>query len=218
MAVLHVVCIDDARNLWHTIRLIDGTWLPFGDVRDVVLRQNPGSFNPAAFDGVDCAGVINDLHVCLQSGNEVAHTIRRIDGSWFPFGDALSAARAPSGVVFSIAATGVNGQLNLCAAIRTGNGETESTVHSLFLAIRASTGSWRQFENFGGSFDDVACAEDGTQLHFCGSTFDPKGIRHRALEHALRPSGGGPFTPFADVRGSSWPRIQVHLIQVRSTS
>jgi len=200
MAVLHVVCIDAARNLWHTIRLINGNWLPFGDVRDVVLRENPGSFNPAAFDEVDCAGVVNDLHVCLRSGSEVVHTIRRIKGSWFPFGDVLSAARAPRGVIFSVAATEVNGQLNLCAAIRTGSGELESTRHSLFLTIRASTGSWRQFEDLGGSFDDIACAEDGSQLHFCGITFDSKGVRQRALEHALRPSGGGPFTPFRDMR------------------
>jgi hypothetical protein len=200
MAVLHVVCIDASRNLWHTIRLINGNWVPFGPVRDVVLAENPGSLNPGAFDKVDCAGVVNDLHLCLQSGNEVAHTIRRINGSWFPFGNLLSAARAPSGVIHSVAATQVNGQLNVCAAIKTGTGQIESTVHSLFLAIRSSTGSWRQFENFGGSFEDVACAEDGSQLHFCGTTYDSKGIRQNALEHALRPSGGGPFTPFRDVR------------------
>lgn len=200
MAVLHVVCIDDTRNLWHTIRRIDGTWLPFGDVRSVVLGENPGSLDPGGFDDVDCAGVVNDLHVCLRTGNDVVHTIRRIDGSWFPFGDVLLAGQAPRGAIFSVAAAQVNGQLHICAAIQRRGPVLVSAEHSLFHTIRGSTGSWRQFQNFGGSFDDIACAGVGGQLHFCGTTFDRQGIRLNALEHALRPSGGGPFTPFGDVR------------------
>src|SRR5688500_5661432 len=136
MAVLHVVSIDASRNLWHTIRRIDGTWLPFGDVRDVVLGENPGSLNPGTFDEVDCAGVGNDLHVCLRAGNQqVVHTIRRINGTWFPFGDVLSAARAPNGTIFSVAATEVNGLLDLCAAIQTHTGQLVSIDKALFLTI-----------------------------------------------------------------------------------
>jgi len=46
MAGLHLVCIDDNQRLWHTIRRLDGTWFPFGDVRPAALGQNPASLNP----------------------------------------------------------------------------------------------------------------------------------------------------------------------------
>lgn len=202
MAVLHVVCIDNAQNLWHTIRRNDGTWFPFGDVRGVVLGSNPGSLNPGPFDDLACAGVVNDLHVCLlTTTNQVIHTIRLINGSWSPFGDASSAAQAPNGNVFSVAAAQVNGQLQMGAAIQTRNPPLVSIDKSLFHTIRNATGAWRPFQNFGGSFDDIAFAEAGGQLHFCGITFDRQGIRQNVLEHALRPSGGT-FTPFGDVRGA----------------
>ena len=200
MAVLHIVLIDNNRNLWHTIRRLDGSWLPFGPVRAVVLGENPGSLNPDPFEDVDCTGVVNDLHICLRTTtNQIIHTIRRIDGSFFPFGDASSAAQAPNGTVVSVAAAQVNGQLNLCAAIQTRNPPLVSTNHTLFHSIRGALGPWRPFQPVGGSFDDIASAEAGGQLHFCGTTFDSQGIRQNVLEHALRPSGG-PFTPFRDVR------------------
>jgi hypothetical protein len=201
MAVLHVVCIDNTRNLWHTIRRLDGTWFPFGPVRNVVLGENPGSLNPGPFDDVACAGVVNDLHVCLlTTTNQVVHTIRSISGSWTPFGDVLSVAQAPGGNVFSIAAAQVNGQLQVAAAIQRISPPIISIDKEFWRTIRGATGAWRQFENVGGSFDDVACTEAGGQFHFCGTTFDSQGIRQNLLEHALRPSGGS-FTPFGDVRG-----------------
>lgn len=201
MAVLHVVCIDRTGRLTHTIRRIDGTWLPFGDVKGVVLGTNPGSFDPGSFTDVACAGVGNDLQVCgLTQGGGLVHTIRAIAGNWpFGFGDVLAAASAPQGTVLAIGAAGMGGQLRVAAAIRRRTGTIVSVDQELHEAARNPSGAWAAFANRGGSFSDVSFGQAGGQLHFCGTTFDHRGIRMNVLEHALKT--GSTWSPFGDVRG-----------------
>lgn len=198
--VLHLMCAGADGTLWHTVRQIDGSWLPFGDVRVAVLSENPGSLDPVSFEDVTCTNVGNDLHVAgtMQNGR-VVHTIRRISGTWFPFGDLLAAAQAPRGGVFSIAATDVNNQLRVCVALKSRTGQIDSADQSLYHTIRNSAGSWKPFENVGGSFADVACSSADGRLHFCGTTFDHQGIRMNVLEHAVQ-TAPSTFTPFGDVR------------------
>jgi hypothetical protein len=55
-------------------------------VVNVVAAQNPGSHQPAGVGSISCAMVNSELHViCVDSAGVAWHTIRRIDGSWFPF-------------------------------------------------------------------------------------------------------------------------------------
>jgi hypothetical protein len=200
MAVLHVLCVGASGMLTHTIRRIDGSWLPFGDVRSVVLGANPGSPDPVAFEDVACAGVGNDLQLCgLTRGGGVVHTIRALDGSWpFGFGDLLAAAAAPRGSVFSVGAAGLPDQFRACAAIKTTTGSIVSTDQALYETARNSAGSWSPFANRGGSFSDVSFAQAGGMLHFCGITFDHAGVASNMLNHALK--SGSTWTPFGDVR------------------
>ena len=203
MAVLHVLCVGADGMLTHTVRLLNGMWLPFGDVRSVVLGENPGSPDPVAFNDVACAGVGNDLQLCgLTRGGGVVHTIRALDGKWpFGFGDVLAVA-GPVGRqadVGSVGAAGVPNQLRACAAIRTTTGGGNvSPDYELFETIRNSVGSWHPFVNHGGSFSDVSLAMAGGLLHFCGITLEQGGGGAHMLNHALK--SGSTWTPFGDVK------------------
>jgi len=80
---LHLVGLGLGGRSWHTIRHVDGSWTPFGDIAQVV--------GPEAYFFAVALGAITDstnaweLHlVGLGVGGVLWHTIRKQDGSWTP--------------------------------------------------------------------------------------------------------------------------------------
>ena len=115
---LHVVVSDAyTGKLWHTIRLANGDWTPWGDVMLATMPATaevppdlvnqlppdfvsqfpfPDSLRPSirpltiAAAAVSCAGVGPDLHVIAVDyyTRFVWHTIRFANGNWTPWGPA----------------------------------------------------------------------------------------------------------------------------------
>jgi hypothetical protein len=77
---LHVVTCTRDGACWHTIRLNDGSWSPFVDVKDQC--GDPGLITDVTCDH-DGDGL--QLSVVTSDG-KLWHTIRRADGGWAPFG------------------------------------------------------------------------------------------------------------------------------------
>ena len=81
LGATHVVGVNAAGRLWHTIRYADGSWQPYGDVEGQTGEM--GDLTHAV-----AAAVGPDLHVCaINAAGRLWHTIRYADGSWQPFGD-----------------------------------------------------------------------------------------------------------------------------------
>jgi hypothetical protein len=90
---LHVCAIDiSGKNLWHTIRFVNGNWQPFwGDVQAQTSLVGPLVTLP--FGGVSCSTGPNDvLHVCCftaaqgqTTDGQIWYTSRRADGNWGDF-------------------------------------------------------------------------------------------------------------------------------------
>lgn len=195
---LHVCGISNL-SLWHTIRRAAGTWFQFGDVKRVVLAQNPGSPDPGIISGdVSCAKVGLELHVCVSNGNgQLWHTIRRADaiGSWFPFDDVGGDFGLPGRFV-RVGAAELNPLLHVCGVTDDGR---------LWHAARVRD-SWSRFENVKnmvladnpgspdpGNFSDVDCAGRAGELHVCAVTEDGN------LWHTIRRTNGTWF-PFGNVK------------------
>lgn len=73
---IHVVAVDKDGDIWHTVRLVDGTWLRWGSVKDQV------SFTGKAVN-VTCFDQTRRLVVRVfdAAGNETKIT-RHPDGTW----------------------------------------------------------------------------------------------------------------------------------------
>ena len=108
-----------ASNILNHALKSSSTWTPFGDVRSVVLAENPGSFDPGLFHYVSCAGIDGELHICALSSGRLVRTIRRTDGTFFPFRDVVTqvleenpGSPSPSGLG-SVSCVGVNRELHI---------------------------------------------------------------------------------------------------------
>lgn len=75
--------------LEHAVDVPGPNWTPFGDVRAEILREHPGSLDPGTFGSVACAAFADELHLCAIGGGRILHTIRKVDGTWFPFGPVI---------------------------------------------------------------------------------------------------------------------------------
>src|SRR2546425_1114758 len=126
-------------NLYHAVRTADGRWNGFNNVAGPARVPGP------SVTAVAAAAVGQDLQVLIKTNTDVLyHAIRlSADGAWKGFNDVSSAARVPSGVTFpSIAAAGVNGDLQVLVSTNTG---------TLYHALRSSAnGAWN-------GFNDVSC-------------------------------------------------------------
>jgi len=138
---LHVlIAMATGGGLYHAIRYSsNGAWNGFNNV------AGPATVPGPSVTAVAAAAVGQDLQVLIKTSTEVLYHGMRIsaDGSWKGFNDVSSAARVPSGVTFpSIAAAGVNGDLQILVNTNTG---------TLYHALRSSaTGAWN-------GFNDVSC-------------------------------------------------------------
>lgn len=178
---LHVVGHGRDANLYHTLRLADGTWQNAFALIEAEVEGGP----PAGdFNWVACAGVGDELHVVgVGIDGQLYHTIRHADGTWQPsFGPVASAVSGQPQGFGSLACSGTGGVLQLAVL---GDGQ-------LYHAIRNADGSWQPF--FGAiaslvqggpaTFGGVACAGTGEILQVVGLGTD--GL----LYHTLRRSDG----------------------------
>jgi hypothetical protein len=176
---LHVCAVDGVNgNLWHTIRLADGSW-PFP------WRQPPQGPNIRLTRPIACAtSQTGDLHVCIiDSERNVWHTIRLADGSWpFGWGNVNEVvAQTPDIRPVRNVACGVNsgGDLHVCVV--------NDVVGNLWHTIRLADGSWpfswgdvQSQTSLVGPFVnlpiwEVACATCKTtnELHIVVTDIDP---------------------------------------------
>jgi hypothetical protein len=99
-ADVHVCAVNAAGRLWHSIRLADGSWLPFADV-----EGQTGEMGDVQAVAVTAAGA--DVHVCaVNAAGRLWHSIRLADGSWLPFAD-VEGQTGEMGDVQAVAATSV---------------------------------------------------------------------------------------------------------------
>jgi hypothetical protein len=134
---LHFCAVNNAGQVWHAIRLwnfgapaIQAQWTALGDV-----AQQAG--NVGAHTRISCSlDQGGGLHVvtCTADGN-VRHTIRRADGSWFPFG-AVKGQAGDRGNVIDVACAADGFILHLVAITNDG---------SIWHTIRRADGSWFPF-------------------------------------------------------------------------
>jgi hypothetical protein len=89
-------------RLWHTIRRANGSWTQFDDVEARAGERGQ------IFPDVTSARVGGELHVCAITypDYKIWHTIRRVDGSWQPFGDVEGAA-GERGVFYDVSVDGL---------------------------------------------------------------------------------------------------------------
>jgi hypothetical protein len=84
---VHVLVVTTTGDLYHALRLSDGSWQQsFADVKA------DGAGDPGRLVGVDCArDPQGGLHVVATTAHGTLwHTRRRVDGSWAPFASAES--------------------------------------------------------------------------------------------------------------------------------
>jgi len=113
---LHVLALDSNNKLWHTIRLVNGSWTAFGDVQAQTEKHGP---NIGKIFYPECAtNPGGDLHVLAVDGNiDLWHTIRfAADGAWTAFGDVLAQTGPIGGIAGLSCATNQSGDLHVCAA------------------------------------------------------------------------------------------------------
>jgi hypothetical protein len=187
---LHVLASTTDGALWHTIRLADGSWLPFGDV----IGQ---AGNPGVIGSVASALIGGDLHVVVQTSNDgkAWHTIRLANGTWLPFGDVTGQAGDPGFIqAVSISGNGANGDLHVLASTMTG-----MPWHT----IRQADGTWLPFGDVTGQAGNpgfvgsVASALIGGDLHVVVQTSND-GLAWHTIRRA-----DGTWLLFGDVTGQA---------------
>jgi hypothetical protein len=162
---LHVVGLGTDDQLWHTIRLPDGTWqATFG------LVEGQSSGGPPAFVGVACAGANQALHVIgLGSDNRLWHTLRQSNGTWqSQFGLVESQSAGGAAKFVGVTCGSADGQT--LQVVGLGNDG------KLWHTIRLATGVWQanfgliESQSQGGppNFDAVSAAGAGQTLQVAG--------------------------------------------------
>jgi hypothetical protein len=134
----------------------------------------------------------------------VVHTIRRADGSWFPFGDVEGQAGAKG--IFTAAACAVAAQgsddLQLCG-INYAMGSTH-----VWHTLRHPDGTWQPFGDVlgqagnPGDLHAIAAAGVGADVHFVGITTINTATSEGQLWHTIRGAGGN-WDPWGDVQNQT---------------
>jgi hypothetical protein len=128
-------------------------------------------------------------------GVHLWHTIRREDGTWFPFGDVEVEAGA-RGTMVDVDLQNIGAEIHLCAVNSLGN---------LWHTIRRQDGTWFPFGDVESQAGDrgtlvrVSVAGVNDELHVCGVTSDGN------LWHTIRRQDGTWF-PFGDVKQQAGDR------------
>jgi hypothetical protein len=185
LGATHVVGVNAAGRLWHTIRYADGSWQPYGDVEG--QTGDMGDLTDVAI-----ASIGPDLHVCaVNAEGRLWHTIRYGFGWWQPYGD-VEGQTGDMGDLTHAAAAAVGPDLHVCAINAAGR---------LWHTIRFADGSWQPFGDVEGaagemgSLTDVAVSAIGPDLHVCAVNAAGR------LWHTIRyPSS---WQPFGDVEGQT---------------
>lgn len=176
---LHVVAVNTAGEIRHTIRQADGVWQPFlGDIES--QTGNAGHFTDS-----DCTlDTANNLHVCGVTNNGLLfHTRRNANGAWIsPFTNVSSVLGFSSSVVFKrISCTFLNGVLHVWGVYDTGTTLPQRNIG--FWGILNQDNTW---ENISSAVSwefsrltDVSCMVVHDQVQLIG-------LRNVALPNSVR--------------------------------
>ena len=86
---LHVAAVTANGELWHTVRLSNGSWLPFGSVK-AATHNDPGDVTDVAV-----AAIAGELHLFVTTTNlGMWHNSPR-EGTWEPFRSFNQPTRSP---------------------------------------------------------------------------------------------------------------------------
>lgn len=130
---LHVLALEGQRlptRLYHTVRNSgDGAWIPWNNVEHHTGRTG-------TIDRVICAAVGAELQVVVRvNGNQILHTIRKADGSWWPWGTVGAIDR-----IGGMACTGVGSSFYLF--VETATRTAEKVEYRIYYQVRDAAGNW----------------------------------------------------------------------------
>ena len=192
---VHLVAINTAGRLWHSIRYSGGSWQAFGDVEGQTGEM--GDLSQVAV-----AAVGPNLHLAaINTAGRLWHTIRYSGGSWQAFGD-VEGQTGEMGDLSQVAVAAVGPNLHLAAI---------NTAGRLWHTIRFANGSWQAFRDVEGQTGDMGdlsevalalsrrnlpIAAFGPDLHLAAINTAGR------LWHTIRYSGGT-WQAFGDVEGQT---------------
>ncbi|MEU2655992.1 trypsin-like serine protease [Streptomyces sp. NPDC007325] len=178
--------VTSGSTLFQGIRLADGTWTDFADVR--TKASDIGGIRTAA-----AAGVGSDTHVlAIATNGTLQHTVRKADGTWVPFGNVGDVA-GHLGSLTQITAVSIGNDLHVVAVA---NGK-------VFHTLRTAGGHWTPF----GDLSTVA-GPIGTVTHAAIASVDGAlqvvTVSGGKAHHSLR-TPSGHWSRWGDVAQAAGP-------------
>ncbi|WP_219665776.1 phospholipase D-like domain-containing protein [Streptomyces bambusae] len=190
--------VQTSTSLYHGMRLADGSWTGFTDV-----RSEAGDINGVRTAAA--AGINADTHVVALGGDgRIYHTVRTSDGTWGNFGDVGAVAGVLSNVT-QVSAVSIGLDLHVVAVA---NGK-------VFHTIRNATGHWTPFGDVAGAVGPIGTVTAAATASVGGELQLVAVSGGKAL-HTIR-NTAGQWSSWGDVAGAAGATGPVRSVSMAGT-